>query len=381
MKQLLGLTLFLALVINFSIGQTDYSKDTSLVFKINYNIQSFDDENDYRILLNSLNGFLKTKNQCDTSNAYWVQSEFKKYKYPYGDLFGIEYSRKYKSSNFYKPTLLQIINTEITNQYILKLAYTGPDTLKESTIRAIYNIIAVKQSDGSYQFKSMLVENTACWNRTTIGTITYIYKDNLNRELAEQANQLNIEIAKKFNVTPISIVYYKCKNPIELARIKGYDYWPWMYIDTTGGRAEGGNTIFAANNSEWFPHEFVHFYTPEVGMGLLRQIIDEGCATYLGGTVGKSVEEILKTTNYFYKKYPERDILYDLENNYRINGKMEVLYPVGGLICKLIDEKLGFEGFKQIYYETDFYKAIERVLGVKKENLADFLKNELARYK
>lgn len=381
MKQLLGLTTVLALVITSSIGQTDLQKDTSLVFKINYNIQPFDDEKDYRILLNSLNGFLKTKNQSDTSNAYWVQSEFGKYKEPYRDLFWIEYSIKYKSNNVFKPTLLGIIRTKIKNQYIVKLAYIGPDTLKEGTIRSIYNIIAVKQSDGFYKFKSMLGEETANWHTTTVGTITYIYKDKLNRELAEKSNQFNIDIANKFKTKPIPIIYYKCENAIELAHIKGFDYSTWMYIDTTGGRIEGENNIFAANNSEWYPHEIVHFYTPKIVNYPFGLIFNEGYATYLGGSNGKPIEEVLKMANSFYGKYPQRNILADLKNEYRINGNMEVIYPLGGLICKLVEEKLGFEGIKQILYEVDFYKAIEHTLGVKKEDLADFLKNELAKYK
>lgn len=362
-------------------SQTTLQNDTSFVFKINYHIQPFDDEEDYRILLHSLNGFLKTKNRSDTSNAYWVQSDFEKFKEPYMDLYYIEVSSKFHNPNFYKPTLLEIIRTSKSNQYIIKLAYLGPDTLKISTINAIYNIIAVKQSDGSYKFRSMLGEHTVDWNKTTVGTITYVYKDNLNLELAERANQFNIDIAKKFNTQPISIIYYKCKNAIELFHIRGYDYVRWMYIDTTGGRIYGENSIFAANNSEWYPHEFVHFYTPKVVNSPFLRIINEGYATYLSGSGGKPIEEVLKITNNFYKKYPERDILADLDNNYRINGNMEVLYPIGGLICKLIDEKLGFEAIKQIFNEADFYKAVERMLGIKKENLADFLKNELAKYR
>jgi hypothetical protein len=160
-----------------------------------------------------------------------------------------------------------------------------------------------------------------------------------------------------------------------------FDYNTMMYIDTTGARVEGDNTIFAANNSEWYPHEFVHFYTPTDVNSPFQRIISEGYATYLGGSGGKPIEEALKTTNNFYKKYPHRDILTDLENEYRINGNMEVIYPIGRLICKLLDEKLGFEGIKQIFNDTDFYKAIERSLGIKKENLSVFLKTELAKYK
>ena len=381
MKQLFGLTITLILSVTFSMGQTNLQNDTSLVFKINYHLQSFDDTEDYQKLLSSLNGLLKTTNLSDTSNSYWIQSELKKYKDPYRDLFGLQYSVKYKTVNFYKLTLLEIIRTRIKYQYIIKLAYIGPDTLKESTIKAIYNIIAVKQSDGFYKFRSMLGERTANWHTTTVGTITYIYKDKFDRELAEKSNQFNIDIAKKFNTKPISIIYYKCKNAIELFNIKGFDYNTMMYIDTTGARVEGDNTIFAANNSEWYPHEFVHFYTPTDVNSPFQRIISEGYATYLGGSGGKPIEEALKTTNNFYKKYPHRDILTDLENEYRINGNMEVIYPIGRLICKLLDEKLGFEGIKQIFNDTDFYKAIERSLGIKKENLSVFLKTELAKYK
>jgi len=381
MKQLLGLTITLILFLTFSLGQTNLQNDTSLVFKVNYHLQPFEDTEDYQKLLNSLNGFLKTKNQSDTSNAYWLQIDFGKYKEPYEDLYHIETSITFHNLNFYKPTLLEIVRTSLKDQYVIKLAYIGPDTAGIGTINVIYNIIAVKQPDSYYKFKSALGVNTANWHTTTVGTITFIYKDKLNTEIAEKANQFSMDLAKKFQTQPISLIYYKCENPIELFRIKGYDYTKRMYMDTTGGIVGGSNTIFAANNSEWYPHEIVHFYTRKVFDHPFSRIIDEGYAAYLGGSGGKSLNELLKITNSFYKNNHQRDIINDLNIDYRINRSMSVVYPLGGLICKLAEEKMGFEGIKQLFNDEDFYKAVEHVLGVNKKNLADFLKTELDKYK
>ena len=153
-----------------------------------------------------------------------------------------------------------------------------------------------------------------------------------------------------------------------------------MYIDTTGGRAEDGNTIFAANNSEWYPHEMVHFYTGRV-FSHGSWIADEGYATYLGGTGGLPLEHALRTAARYYQRNPGRNILNDVEKEYRIDGRMQVIYPVGGLICKLVDEQSGFDGIRQLFSLEDFSAAVELTLHIKKSDLSGFIMNELAKYR
>ncbi len=359
-------------------AQAGIRDDSAFVFKINYTLQPFEDKDDYGKLLNALNGFLKTKNQSDTSNPYWIPSDFKANPTPYRDLFWAEYDRKTKNPIFFKPLLLEIIPTRLGGQYIVKLAYVGPDTAKLGTLKFICNIVAVKQDNGEYKFRSALGFNAESWHKKIVGTITFVYHDSLNNELAQKTNQFNIDLARKFVTKPLPITYHKCENPVEIFHLKGFDYSPWMYVDTTGGRLEDEG-LLAGNNSEWYPHEIVHCYTGTVFERRSR-FIDEGCATYLGGSGGQSLAEILKITSTFYKSNPNRDILDDLQNEYRIGRDLSVVYPLGGLICKLADEKFGFDGILRLLREDDFYKAVDKVLGVSKENLAEFFKRELSKY-
>ncbi len=385
MKYVPGLTIVMAMALAAEADQSMARQpasdvpDGSLVFKINYHVRPFEDTAAYRKLLSALNGFLRTKNENDTSNAYWLEDDFRNYKRPFGDLFRIEYSFRFRDPNFYRPTLLEIVPTPSTGQYIIKLAYSGPDTLTVGTFHAIYNIAVVRQQDGEFRFRSALGMNTARWHRTSIGKITYVYRDRLDTALARKMDAFSGDLARKFNIRPIPITYYKCRNAIELFNIKGFDYTTLMYLDTTGGRVEDNNTLFAANNSEWYPHEIVHIILYNAIDHPYSRIAGEGYATYVGGTGGESLDEALKITARFYEKHPERNVMDDLANDYRL-GSMSVIYSIGGLICRLAEQRMGFEGIRQLFSDSDFYAVVEKVLMVKKKDFQEYVRSELMRY-
>jgi len=296
----------------------------------------------------------------------------------------VENNDKVGDSNFFKPTLLNIVGTNKEDELILKLAFMGQDSTGLSDLRAIYNIVAVRK-DNDYKFKSIFERNLSSWNIKTIGTITYVYKDTLNIDLAEKMDSFSKDFAKKFNVDPIPLTYYKCKDPVDLFRLKGFDYTPTMYIDTTGGRGEPWhNALFAANNSEWYPREIVGFYLVRVFGSDVNFIIREGYQTYLGGTAGRSLDEVLKTTSAFYQAHPERDVLKDLVESYRIHGNLYLAYPLGGLVFRITDERLGFEGINRLFRigrgDDGFSKAVDSVLGVGDEELSSFLRKEVTKY-
>jgi hypothetical protein len=358
---------------------------TPYVFKINYSLQPLDDIAEHRNLLAALDGFLKTKNQSDVKNGYWLQSDFDRFKMPYREIMFIESKGDRDDTDYFKPTLLNIVRTSMKDEFIIKLAFVGQDSTGRSDLRAIFNIVAVKQ-DGGYVFKSAFGRNLADWHRRVIGTITFFYRTSLDLALASRMEQTNHEYARQFRTDPIAISYYKCENPVELLRLKGFDYSPTMYIDTTGGRAEYWNmSLFAGNNSEWYPRELIPFYIRKCFGNKSHFIFAEGYTTYLAGTAGRTLKEILAITREFYRENPQRDIVEDLMNEYRIHGNLSVVYPLGGLLAQITVERHGFEGIKRLlsfgWQDNDFFAGVENVLGVKKPELASFLKQQLASYR
>ncbi len=351
------------------------------VFKVNYNIQPLDDSADYEALLSSLDGFLKTKNSTTVENAYWLPEDYKRHYQPFWPLVGIEANQKLNDTNYFKPTVLDIVRLDTTGQLQVKIAFMGVDSTGRCDLRAIYNVMAVK-AGRSYRFGTVFERNLSKWKKMTVGRITYVYKDELNLQLAREMDKFNEQFAERFHQEPITFTYYKCADPVELYCLYGFDYTPAMYLAPTGGRWVMWDTaFFAANNSEWYPRELVAYYLVKIFGGQTNEIIREGYATYIAGTTGRSLDEVLKIVASFYRSHPDRKILVDLEEGYRIQGFLYLVYPIGGLICREVEVRSGSEGIRRLFQigngEDGFYRAVDSLLGVSRSQLEAFLRRKL----
>ena len=135
MKQiLLILTTFLTLACN---GQEP--KQDNFALTVSPVIDKTDKIN--QTIIETLTEFLKSKNSSLTENKNWLQSDFQKFIYPYIDIYNIENS-KY-GSDFFRPTLMEIISTEKPSQKVVKIAFIGHNNeMKENQLKSIYNIVA-----------------------------------------------------------------------------------------------------------------------------------------------------------------------------------------------------------------------------------------------
>lgn len=277
MKQiLLILTVFLTLACK---GQE--TKQDKFILTISPVIDKTDKIN--QKIIETLTEFLKTKNSSLTENKSWLPSDFQKFIYPYLDIYNIENS-KY-GRDFFRPTLMEIIPTEKSNQKIVKIAFIGYNIeTKENQLKSIYNLIANNHQD-KVLLSRYLDYATQKWKTETKGSLTYKISPNktINEtEIAKQQKDID-KICNFFQCKPIAITYYSCINPKELFEIKGFDYNPMMYIDKTGGLADYGNIVFSGNNSEIYTHEIVHIYTNNL-FPKINKFLDEGIATYIAGS-------------------------------------------------------------------------------------------------
>jgi hypothetical protein len=142
-----------------------------------------------------------------------------------------------------------------------------------------------------------------------------------------------------------------------------------------------------ASNSDVFIHEITHLYTNKHYPNSQRWF-DEGFATFMGGSVGLSLKEhlkFLKEDLIIHKEYDLTNLLLYGNKKVNVNYNTSYLYVIGGLLCKLVYEKEGYEGiFKLLKVpnnsNVEFYSAIEKHIGVKQENLNEFLRKELEKY-
>jgi hypothetical protein len=372
MKQiLLILTTFLTLACN---GQ-DTKKD-NFALTVSPIIDKTDKTN--QIIIETLTEFLKTKNTSLTENKFWLQSDFQKFVYPYLDIYNIENSRY--GSDFFKPTLMEIIPTENSNQKIIKIAFIGHNNeTKENQLKSIFNLIANIHQD-KVLFSRFLDLATEKWETVTKGSLTFKIsplKAINNIEVSRQL--LDIEyVCKFFNCTPISITYYSCVNPKELFEIKGFDYNPMMYADKTGGLADYGNIIFSGNNSEIYTHEIVHIYTSNL-FPKIDKFIDEGIATYIAGSGKYNYEWHRKKLDKFLSENKDYNFASHTDAYERIyfENETSIPYLTSALILERTLRVYGKEKLVELLKsESELWTTLKKV-GLTKENINEELRKQI----
>ena len=366
----------LALLFSFLSCKTQEKETVSFNLPISPVVDSTHIEN--QEIISVVKKFLMTKNQSLLENKYWLKSDFEKYIYPYADIYRLEYGKD--NDYVYKPILMELVSID-DEQKLLKIGFVRYNLeTNESLIRAIYNIIAIKGKDDSWRLKRAIDYQTHDWSKQKENSLMYIlpkWKSVNENEVRRQAQDIE-NICGFFNCQPIEITYYSCDNPKQLFEVKGFDYLPNMYFSKTGGMADYGNIIYSGNNSEYYTHEIVHIYLKKMFPNISK-ILDEGVATYIGGSGTydyewhrkKMTEHLSTATINLSEHFNPYERLY-------IDNETPIPYMIGALICERTNRMYGKEKlFELLNSEKEIWDALSEV-GLTKENLTTELKEELS---
>ncbi len=280
-------------------------------------------------------------------------------------------------NEFFKPGFFKKIKPMIVAVYpqgpdtIVKLNFIRVDSLGIGTNMATINF-GVTEKDGYLFLTNMVVLNSKDWVRNEFGNITYIYPPlhQFSQEKASQMEAFNQEMSVLFEMEPMLFRYFITDSWIELAKLWGFDYAYDMFnMDTSGGTAVvTAKIIFSGNGTEYYPHELVHLY---VGQWLgteykkTHEWFNEGLATYLGGSRGKSLEWQLGVLKSYLDSEPKPDLSNLFDHKMKIGISTNLDYVIGGLICKLAHEKGGMSALRDLLTagesDDDFYSAVETV--------------------
>ena len=335
-------------------------------------------DGDNKLIIQSLEGFLQTKNQSLIENEYWLPSDFDKFVYPFLDIYKIE-GGKY-GDNFFRPTLMEIIPTDHSTQKVVKVAFIGhhPET-KENQLKYIFNLIA--NIDGNrILFSRYLDFATENWPRVQSESLEYILSPDTEMDYEEVQKQHDDiqHLCQFFEVEPINITYYSCIHPKEIFDIKGFDYHPMMFLSETGGLADYGDIVFSGNHSEFYTHEIVHVYTNNLFPRIIN-FIDEGMATYIGGSGGFPYEWHRKKLYKFVVENPEHDFSAHMDSYERLyfEDETSIPYLTAALICERTHRIYGRAGLIMFLNNTgELWASLEQV-GLTPENINDALRAEL----
>ncbi|MBC3794743.1 hypothetical protein [Spirosoma utsteinense] len=344
-----------------------------------------EEEPEVKQVLSVWQDYLSTKDSLYQFNPYWASREYSKRNVPDYFYKRVNHSVFYNQKKFYKPTILSVEKED--SSYIIKTLFAnGEKDNNFSRVSAIINVEVVKEN-GKWRLMSMLDRNIKnSFNQHKVDMINYYHpkRRNLDIPLCHKFALENTKIAQKFSVNPISVTYYLCENNKEVQRLKGFDFEISMaYPNQISGLADiFNNTIYAGNNSEWYSHELIHLYVNKIYGTNINEIFNEGIATYLGGSVDKPLEFHLRKVTKYVKLHPVN--FNNLSSLDGIDGETNFQYSIGGLLCKIVEDKQGFEGVKKLLEtgrsDEEFFQAIESIVKVKSIDFNKFIYEELEKY-
>ena len=222
-----------------------------------------------------------------------------------------------------------------------------------------------------------------------VGNINYYVHPahKFDYEKAKCMSDFNNQLAVKFSFDTIECTYFVANSSRELVEIWGYEYMDRMYRpEQTGGVAiPSDNILYCGNNSEYYPHELIHLYAYNVSNNFPHFWLNEGIATYFGGSTEKSFEWHLNELKEFDKLTPSFDYsdIAGIGDTYIPNGKhlTEFRYILGTIIIKEVYENEGMDGIKAALNQgntnEDFFSFIEEKLGITEASFNDFIRKQL----
>jgi len=368
---------------NQEVEEQNIEDVTVLTFKIHASVTNSEDD-DAKEVIALWKSFLLSKYFVQANNAMWSYTHS-----PIPDYYLMKlYLLLQRNEANLVNTICTIIGVfPVENDHMaLKCMFESEDQ-EDDTLELLVSVYA-KKENGLY----MLVGSPDYYRQQratrTIGQITYYIhpEHKFDEALATKMHQYNQYLASEFRTDPISFDYFVANYVRDATKIMGYDFTPKKYQAIQyGGLADKANsTIYAGNNSEYYPHELVHLYTFQHAANQYHPWVDEGIATFYGGSGGESLDWHLNKLKLFLEQHPD----YPLNDLSKLNidipngeHKTDFRYAIGGLIMKNIYELEGMRGFFESLtagrQEADFFKLLESKLGVQKTDFEQYIRGEL----
>jgi hypothetical protein len=327
--------------------------------------------------------YLNTNPDSTFDNPYWLTSEKQRYK-KFDFLNSVYFNPSlYYFLAHYKPTVMSVM--QVDSGYAIRTLLATETDSHFSRPFCIIRVMAAKEN-GKFRLGNILPVNTKSWQRETVGSITFIFPANhhFNRELAQRMNSFVDSLTTMWNIKPFPTEFYLADDLGDIMRMLGFDFYVGeSYNRGTGGLTDIANRIvYGAGQCEWYPHEFVHVYINPL-FPKAHYYFLEGYAALLGGSRGHELSWHMKRMQKYLEDHPDID-LDSLLMFPQFDSYTDPKYVFGGLLCRLALEKGGLPALKQLFSfgteENDFYNTVQTVLGIRQQELNQFIRKKIAEY-
>ena len=203
---------------------------------------------------------------------------------------------------------IQLASPGTTDAYVVRTLFASTDgPTNDVKPIALTRVYAIRES-GHWVFANALPRLTRDWKRHVVGPITYIVQPGHTFDAAKARSAVRFadSVAAMFGGPRISgLSYYVADTPEELHRILGLDFMVGgeqaSYSDAARQMILVANPVFGENHR----HELTHsVLAPLMMAGNTPGIVNEGIATWLGGSLGKSFPDVMREYAAFLTAHP-----------------------------------------------------------------------------
>jgi len=274
------------------------------------------------------------------------------------------------------------------NHYALKTVFTR---VRDSTqqVALDYSItVYAKATDSGFVLVGSPQYHRLVWQKEVVGDVTYyIHPDHtFNLAEARKMDAFNQEIAALYGMEPLSFDYFVTNYTRDLLPVVGTDFMPKAFQSAqSGGMAVVHNkTLYAGNNSEYYPHELVHLYNFNKVDNRIHTWVDEGIATFFGGSTGYDLAWHKQQLKNYLLSDPsfKMDSLSALTDD--VPGSDHITnfkYVISGLLCEQIHQKEGMQGFFDALTtennDAAYFAMLEEKLGMQEDELDGYIREVL----
>jgi hypothetical protein len=306
--------------------------------------------------------YLRLGRNTSAASQYWLASER-------GPNYDLSATIGTYGAGF-AATVLDIrpANQDSTDEYVVKtLIARIVGTEQEVKPVALTRVYAVREGD-RWVFANAITRDTRDWPRVTVGPITYVVSPgrSFDRTRADRLLMFADSVATSFEVPPLSeLTYYVANSSDELHRAMGVD-WTFgafgsAYASSANSMVLSGNPIFGEDNR----HEIVHILlAPIVAEGRVPPMINEGVASWLGGSQGMTFQELVRRYAAYLRQNPDLTVDSVLSGSTVDRG----WNPTGALIASMVYERGGYGAVRDLMRSgrsiDELRSAVSRLLGL-----------------
>jgi hypothetical protein len=243
--------------------------------------------------------------------------------------------------------------------YVVRVLYArGDSTGTDISPLALQRLYAVRESGAPFGFKlaGALPRLTHEWEQRTEGRVTYWYAPGQHPDPVKISHTSTFvdSVAALFHVPPPKhIDMYLGRSFEEVQRAIGLDFFPEASADRgRGGRGHPVGIVLAGNPdiAEGYVHEVAHVILGPTFPSHSR-LFAEGVATWLGGSRGRTTQEMYARLRQIQTARPALTLSQVLNNDFpdaQPEEMSEAFYATGAVIVDSVYRRGGIAGLRAL---------------------------------